>query len=189
MKMMMVTLFNDKETKSWEAQVYTIYIYLITSLTVLNQCRLPRPPSEPISVHLSASTSHSDGVVLPTKPLYVHWTQSRCFGDSEHVSPTPWHRCASPWTPWVSSASLGASRSSSRLGLGPSCTVNTGEVDKRLYEGQSWLLSCVKTGVFPCDQVELPQSYHDTVPRKHLVNDWLIAKTAFYNQYREVLQR
>lgn len=110
---------------------------------MLNQCRLPCPPSELTSVHLSASTSHSDDVVLPTKPLYVHWTQSRCSGDSERVSPTPWYRCASPWTPWVSSASLGASRSSSRPGLGPSCTVDTGEADKRLSEGQSWLQSAV----------------------------------------------
>lgn len=52
-------------------------------------------------------------------------------GDSERLSPSPWHRCASLWPPSVSSAFPGASQSFWRPAPGPSCTVDTWEVKKR----------------------------------------------------------
>lgn len=107
----------------------------MTSLTVLNQCRQPDHPHHiPIS-----QTPHCTQMVLCSLHNHcIHWTQSRCSRRSvllEHFSPSPWTRCASPWKPWVSSVFREASRSSSRPGPGPSCTVNTAGTDKRLHEG------------------------------------------------------
>lgn len=109
---------------------------MITSLTASNQCGQQHNFSSLslwTSTHLLVSTSHLDGTVLSTTAMSTELSPGALKG-SEHFSPSPLYQYASLWTPWVSSVFHGASQSSSRPGLGLSCTANTAGMDKGLHE-------------------------------------------------------
>lgn len=125
-----VKLKKKKKKKSWK---YIQYIS-IASLSALNQCKQPDPaPHIPV-----LQTRPTLMFLFSQQHHHVLWTQSessKTLALQEHFSPSPWHHCASPWTPWVSSASHGAFQSSSRPGPGLSCIVNTVKMEKTPNEG------------------------------------------------------